>query len=176
VADSIAPQIVTGAFTIGGIALTVGVTALQRWRSNKREDRVRFHAERVSAAVDLATAAERYRRALLALHTVISASNDKVSGLAGWNEEQQQSFEDYHRAISRFTLLFPVDVRSRVPALSQALDRLRNVASHPDAHVDEASAAARLATDDLLAACRGAIGIAERSERSRADTRQASQN
>jgi len=54
-------QIVTGAFTIAAVALTLAGSALARRGTERREDRLQFNRERLQAASTLIASAQSYR-------------------------------------------------------------------------------------------------------------------
>jgi hypothetical protein len=159
-ASTIAPQIVTGIFALLGVGLTLVATAVQRRSSDRRDTRTRFHGSRVDAAVDLVNAAERYRHAVLAMHALAGPDVARDSpGRAKWEGELQNSFEDFHRTVTRFRLLFPSTIRGELEALTNALDVLRAVL--PSEDPEPANSQVRQLVDHVLHACRAFLDIPE---------------
>jgi hypothetical protein len=151
--ESAVPQIVTGAFALGGVVITLIATSVQRRSSNQREDRLRFNEHRLSAVSDLLNSARKYRHAILATHAIASGdSPDKASALKRWAEPMQTAFETYHENATRVTLVVPDHVRDHLHAVSSSLDAVRAV--RPGAPIEAANAVARDACNSLADAVR----------------------
>jgi hypothetical protein len=99
---AIAPQIVTGAFTAGVALVGASIAGLNQRRKNRREDRLRFHEDRLTAAAELIEHGSALDRELHRLR--------RRNSVARWNDAVLEARAAYYSASARFRLVFPADL------------------------------------------------------------------
>lgn len=119
-------------------AAGLGAAWAKDWLGNRREDRLRFHAERLEAASDV-LARVRYA-------TDMAAQHGKGS------REANEALRDHARAVMRISLLFPALVRKVNADMTRALVQYLNSGKELD---DDALAHQQA---EFISACRQVLG------------------
>ena len=125
-AAGLEPSVVTGAFTLGGVALTYCVTALNENRRFKRENHLRFEQERLDAAATLLACADSTYRLMQAASRLLPGGASRIDDAADGRvadllEQDAAGGPQFGSALARVRLLFPPEVSHLAAALGQQL-------------------------------------------------------